>query len=79
MKLRSTRPPYETFDAELTTTHPDGVPGRLDLMRVDNGAFIALKDCFGVAGMPLPSKLYDVLAASEQEKKQLDQADILIL
>jgi hypothetical protein len=73
MKLRSTRT-HETFDAELTADHPDSIPGLLALKRKDTHAFIALRDVF-----TLPSRKFDILEATDEERRQLDESGIMLI
>jgi len=65
------------FDAELTTEHPDSIPGPMVLKRMDTSEFIALGDCFRLPGTSF--KKYDLLEISTDERAWFDAAGIMIV
>lgn len=77
MKLLSTRDGKE-FTGELTTEHPASIPGPLAIRRLDDGTFIALRDCIGVPGAPGSTLNYQLLEVSKEEKERLDKEGIII-
>lgn len=76
MKMRLTHH-NEEFEAEITADHPASIAGPIALKRKDTDEFIALRDCFGLPGTTF--KKYDVFEATDEERRRLDEAGIMIV